>query len=128
MDSKRQQKIGKLLQKELSNILISDTKSLFEGAFITVTQVKVTPDLSIARVFLSFLLAKDKDAILEKIKHNTKTIRQLLGDRIKSQIRIIPALHFYYDDSAEYADKMNTIITGLNIPKEEKKEEEDEDQ
>jgi ribosome-binding factor A len=125
MDSKRQQKIGKLLQKEISTILISDTKSLFEGAFITVTQVKVTPDLSIARVYLSFLLTKNKEAILEKIKQNTKTIRQLLGDRIKSQIRIIPALHFYYDDSAEYADKMNNIISGLNIPKEDKKEEDE---
>jgi ribosome-binding factor A len=124
MDSKRQQKIGKLLQKEISTILISDTKSLFEGAFITVTQVKVTPDLSIARVYLSFLLTKNKEAILEKVKQNTKTIRQLLGDRIKSQIRIIPALHFYYDDSAEYADKMNSIISGLNIPKDDKKEEE----
>lgn len=125
MDSKRQQKIGKLLQKEISTILINDTKSLFEGAFITVTQVKVTPDLSIARVYLSFLLTNNKEAILEKITHNTKTIRQILGDKIRNQIRVIPALHFYYDDSAEYADKMNTIITGLKIPKEDKKEKEE---
>ena len=96
---------------------------MFEGAFITVTQVKITPDLSIARVYLSFLLSKNKEALLEKIKQNTKTLRQQLGERIKSQIRVIPALHFYIDDSVEYADKMNAIISGLNIPPEDKKEE-----
>ena len=66
MDSKRQQKIGRLLQKEISSIFISDTKSLFEGAFITVTQVKITSDLSIARVYLSFLLTKNR--ICRKIR------------------------------------------------------------
>ncbi|HYG39186.1 MAG TPA: 30S ribosome-binding factor RbfA [Cytophagales bacterium] len=123
MDSKRQQKIGRLLQKEISSILISDTKSLFDGAFITVTQVKVTSDLSIARIYLSLLMTSNKEALLEKIKQNTKTLRQLLSARIKNQMRVIPDLQFFIDDTAEYAEKMNNIIAGLNIPPESKEEE-----
>lgn len=122
MDSKRQQKIGRLLQKEISSILISDTKSLFDGAFITVTQVKVTSDLSIARIYLSLLMADNKEALLEKIKQNTKTLRQLLSAKIKNQMRVIPDLQFFIDDTAEYAEKMNNIIAGLNIPPESKEE------
>ena len=116
MDSKRQQKYARLIQKELGEIFQRDTKSYFEGAFISVTRVQVSPDMGIAKAYLSFLLTKDKQALLEKVKEHTKPIRKMLGDKIKDQARIIPELHFYLDDNVEYSSKMDDIFSKINIP------------
>ncbi len=125
MESTRQQKYGKLIQKELSDIFLHDTKSLFGNAFITVTTVRVTPDLALAKVYLSFMMVEDKQAMLDMIVKQTKPIRKMLGDRIKKQARIIPALMFYIDDTVDYANKMDEIFSKIVIPKlddEDKKE------
>ena len=116
MDSKRQQKFARLIQKDLGEIFQKETRDLFEGAFITVTEVKVSPDLGIARVYLSFMLAKNKTMLMESIQDQGKTIRQRLANRIRHQVRVIPELHFYLDESADYAARMDEIITNLNIP------------
>lgn len=116
MDSKRQQKFARLIQKDLGEIFQKETRDLFEGAFITVTEVKVSPDLGIARVYLSFMLAKNKTLLMESIQDQGKTIRQRLANRIRHQVRVIPELHFYLDESADYAARMDEIITNLNIP------------
>lgn len=116
MESKRQQKFARLIQKDLSEIFQKDAKNLFNGAFITVTEVKVSPDLGLAKVYLSFLLAKNKEDLLEDIKEKGKNIRHLLATKIKNQVRIIPELVFYLDESAEYASKMDTLISKLDIP------------
>jgi ribosome-binding factor A len=117
MDSKRQQKFSRLIQKELSDIFISNAKHLFGGAFITITMVKSTPDLGIARVYISLMMVQDKNQMLEQIRQNTKQIRQQLSARIGKQTRVVPDLQFFLDDSAEYAEKMNQIFSDLNIPK-----------
>jgi ribosome-binding factor A len=125
MESKRQLKFAKLIQKELSDIFLRDAKHILNGAFVTVTIVRVSPDLGLARCYLSFMLAKDPNQMLEHFRSNSKVIKQLLASRIRKQIRVIPELEFYIDDTAEYADKMNRIISGLTIPPadgEEKKE------
>ena len=116
MDSKRQQKYARLIQKELGEIFQRDTKSYFEGAFISVTRVMVSPDMGIAKAYLSFLLAKDKEALLEKVKEHTKPIRKMLGDKIRDQARIVPELHFYIDDNVEYASKMDNLFSKIDIP------------
>jgi ribosome-binding factor A len=116
MESKRQQKFARLIQKDLSEIFQRDAKSMFNGAFITVTEVKVSPDLSIAKVYLSFLLAKNKNTLLEEIKEKGKAIRQLLAAKIKNQARIIPELHFYLDESLEYAAKIDNLLSTIHIP------------
>jgi ribosome-binding factor A len=116
MDSKRQQKFARLIQKDLGEIFQKDIKSLFGGAFITVTTVKVTPDLSVAKVYLSFLLAQNKEQLLDDIKEKNKSIRQALANKIRHQARVIPELHFYLDDSIEYASKMDELFSKLNIP------------
>ena len=116
MDSKRQQKFSRLIQKDLGEIFQKETRDLFEGAFITVTEVKVSPDLAIARVYLSMMLVKDKAGLLEDIKEKGKAIRKTLADRIRHQVRIIPALHFFLDETADYAAKMDALIGGLTIP------------
>ena len=116
MESKRQQKFARLIQKDLGDIFQRDARSQFEGAFITVTDVKVSPDLGIARVYLSFMLVKDKQATLEAIRDKTKYLRQLLANRIRHQVRVIPELHFFLDDSADYAAKMDALFSNIVIP------------
>ena len=116
MESKRQQKFARLIQKDLGEIFQRDTKALFEGAFITVMEVKVTPDLSLARIYLSFLLTKDKQGILHLIEEHKSQLRNLLAQRIRHQVRIIPELEFYLDNTAEYSAKVEELFSKIEIP------------
>ncbi|MGF7214538.1 ribosome-binding factor A [Spirosoma lacussanchae] len=121
MESKRQQKVARQLQKDLSEIFQREVPHLFNGpsspgGFITVTNVRVSPDLSVARIYLSFLATKNRNELLDLIQEKGKVIRQHLGDRVRHQLRIVPELHFFLDDTAEYADKMDKLFAGLEIP------------
>ena len=116
MESKRQQKVARQLQKDLSEIFQREVPHLFNGAFITVTSVRISPDLSVARVYLSFLATKNKEMLLESIQEKSKVLRQHLGDRVRHQLRIVPEVSFYLDDTVEYADKMDKLFYGLDIP------------
>ncbi|MFN3404463.1 MAG: 30S ribosome-binding factor RbfA [Cytophagaceae bacterium] len=123
MESKRQQKFARLIQKDLGEIFQRESRNLFNGAFITVTQVRMSPDLGTAKVFLSFLMEKDKEALLENIKSNTPVIRKSLGERIRKQVRVIPVLYFYIDDTQEYAARIDSLLNNLDIPPKEEEEE-----
>lgn len=116
MESKRQKQVAKQIQKDLGEIFQREMKSQLEGAFVTITDVKVTPDLAIARVYLSFLLTKDKEGILQIIRENTKSIRTQLGERVRHQLRIVPNLQFFIDDTAEYAQKIDALFATIVIP------------
>lgn len=89
---------------------------MFGGSFITVSGVKVSPDLGIASVYLSLTLSKKPQMVLEEIKDKSKQIRQLLAQRIKKQVRIIPELRFFLDETLLEAEKMDKLIASLNIP------------
>lgn len=115
-ESTRQQKYGKLLQKELSEIFQRDKRGILENAFITLADVRVSADLSIAKIYISMLLTKNKEQVLEKIKLRKKEIRKELGERIGKQVRIIPELLFYIDEVEEKAQRMDDLIKNLNIP------------
>jgi ribosome-binding factor A len=127
MESTRQQKVAKLIQKELGDIFQRQAGSLFGGAFFTLTKVQVSPDLSIARVYLSFMLAPNKGELLESLNVHKKAIRKSLGERIRKQVRIIPELQFFADENLDYASKMDEIFSKLKIPPA-KKDEEKEDE
>lgn len=116
MESKRQQKVGRQIQKDLGEIFQQDAKHLVNGTFVTITAVRVSPDLGIARAYLSFLPEKNKLFLLETIKENTKFIRQKLAERVRHQLRIVPHLQFYIDDTAEYAAKMDLLFADIVIP------------
>lgn len=116
MESTRQQKFAKLVQRELSDIFQREARSLFGQVFITITQVRVSPDLGVAKVYLSLLLDKQKQETLETIQEQTKTIRQMMAQRIKNQVRVIPELHFFLDDTADYAAHIEDLLSGLDIP------------
>jgi ribosome-binding factor A len=114
--STRQHKFSRLIQKELSDIFQRDQRGILDNAFITIADVKVSPDLGIARIYISMMLAKDKQAVLEKLNTHKKEIRKNLGDRIGKQVRIIPELSFYIDEVEENAQRMDALLRNLNIP------------
>jgi len=114
----RQQKYAKLIQKEISEILHRDKRGILNNAFVTVADVRVSPDLSVAKIYLSMMLQKDKQALLEKINSRKNEIRKALGDSIRHQARIIPELVFFIDEVEENAQRMDEIIRNLNIPPE----------
>jgi len=90
---------------------------LFGGGLVpSISSVKVTPDLAVARIHLSLLLGNDAPERLEAIKEHTKEIRHALGKRIRSQVRVVPELTFYHDDSAAYAAHMDQVLSKLDIP------------
>ncbi len=119
MESKRQNKFSRLIQKELGDIFQRDQKHLFHNVFITVTKVNISPDLGVAKVYLSFLLVKDVEQQMHRIELLKKEIRKQLGNRIAGQVKKVPELIFFHDDSAEYASKIDELLSNLDIPPEE---------
>ena len=111
MESLRQQKVNKLLAKELAEIFRSNSKTLFAGGFITVTGVRISPDLSSAKVYLSIMGGtKDKAVIFKMVEDNHNVIRRDLGRIIGKQLRIVPELMFFIDDSLDYAMKIDALL------------------
>lgn len=111
METKRQQKISKLIQKELSEIFQREIKTL-GNIMITVTKVNVTSDMSYARVYLS-VFGPDKEtktAVVKEVNTMSKSIRGKLGDRIKLQVRVIPELQFFEDDSLDYIENIDNLL------------------
>ncbi|WP_439488111.1 30S ribosome-binding factor RbfA [Algoriphagus sp.] len=128
MESKRQQKYAKLIQKELGDIFQKESKHLIGRAMVTITRVLMSPDLGLAKVYLSFLLA-DAEATYKLINEHKKEIRHQLAKRIGKSVRVIPEIAFFPDDSAAYAQHMDQVISKLDIPpaptEEDDQEEED---
>ncbi|MFM7487438.1 MAG: ribosome-binding factor A [Cytophagales bacterium] len=120
MSSLRQQKYARLIQKELSLIFFRHKEGLLEGQLITIAEVKMSPDLGLARIYLSMSLAKNKRKLLDHINLRQKEIRKELGQQIRNQARIIPQLQFFIDEVEENAQRIEDLIKSLNIPKEDK--------
>ena len=116
MESKRQQQFGRQIQKDLSEIFQKEFKEIFGGAMVTITDVKISPDLSLARCYLSFLLVEQPNEIMKELEFKNKAIRNALANRIRKQVRIIPNLAFFLDDTAAYAAKIEALFDGLVIP------------
>lgn len=110
MESVRQSKVSKLLQKELAEIFRSNAKTMFEGAFITVTVVRISSDLSSAKIYVSIMANTDVEKVYESINDQKAHIRKLLGNLIGKQVRVVPELSFFIDDSYDYAEKINKLF------------------
>lgn len=120
MESTRQLKLSKLILKELSMIFLKDLSHTYGSSMLSVSVVRISPDLGYAKIFLSIL--KNPKEIIEKINNENKHIRHLLAKKIKNQVRIVPELSFHLDDSSEYFYKIDGIISNLNIPPEKTEE------
>lgn len=110
MYSKRQNKVARLLQKELGEIFQNQGRTLFQGALITVTIVRISPDLSVAKVYLSLFAQKNNDELFDLIKESNKTIRHQLAQRVRHQLRAVPKLIFYKDDSLDMIEKIDNLL------------------
>jgi ribosome-binding factor A len=109
METTRQNKIARLIQKELSEIFLLQTKSM-PGVLVSVSIVRISPDMSYARVYLSVFPSGRSEEIVKNINDNMKSIRFELGNRVRHQLRIIPELKFFVDDSLDYAEKIDELL------------------
>jgi len=114
--STRQQKYGRFIQKELSDIFQRDKRGILDNTFITISDVKMSPDLSVAKVYISMMLAKDKAQTLDKLNRGKGEIRKALGEKIRKQARVVPELIFLIDETGENAFKLEELMKNLNIP------------
>jgi ribosome-binding factor A len=110
MESTRQQKINRLLQKELAEIFRRESRTMFMGAMISVTVVRVTPDLAMARVHVSIFPGDNKKEVLKEIRIANPRIRGMLGRQIGKQMRVVPELEFYIDDSLDYIENIDRLL------------------
>lgn len=110
MNSRRQEKFAKLIQRDLGDIFLQKTPSLFKGNFITISSVSVSPDMGYAKVYLSFFKAGNKNDLLDLVQLHKKEIRHELAAKIKNQVRKIPELEFYIDDSLDYVEHMEEVF------------------
>ena len=109
MQETRQNKIARLLQKELSQIFQEQTRSM-HGVMVSVTRVKVSPDLSVCTAYLSIFPSERSEEMLQNITKNEKQVRYELGTRVRYQLRIIPELRFFIDDSLDYIERIDELL------------------
>jgi ribosome-binding factor A len=109
MQETRQNKISRLIQKELSQIFEEQTRQM-HGVLVSVTNARISPDMSVCRAYISVFPSEKSDEILNNINENQKTVRFELGKRVGKQLRIIPELKFFLDDSLDYIDNIDKLL------------------
>ena len=112
MQSTRQNKICRLIQQDMSEIFLHEMRSTLGPSLISVTEVRITPDLSIARLYLSIMPigGGTVDGIMALVRDNAADLRRRLGQREGKQLRIIPQLEFYLDDTLDYMENINRLL------------------
>ena len=121
IEGKRQKQVAGVIIHELNDIFLRMGLNMQDGGMVSISSVKITPDLFEARVYLSLFQVKDNDATLQKINDRNKEIRGELGNRVRHQLRSIPQLTFYIDDTLDYVFKMEALLD--KIKKEDNKSE-----
>lgn len=112
-EGKRQKQVAIEIAKELNDIFLKMGLTMYEGGMISISSVKITPDLYEARIYLSFFQVKDAETALEKFKGLSSEIRGELGKRMRHQLRIIPQLTFYQDDTLDYVFKIEKLLDDI---------------
>jgi ribosome-binding factor A len=110
METTRQNKISRLIQKDMADILQKEGKDLFNGVLISVTKVRISPDLSVAKVYLSIFPSEKGAEMLIELKKHLSKIRGLLGLKVGKQLRIVPQIDFHLDDSLDYIDNIDRLL------------------
>jgi len=110
METKRQHKIARLLQKEMADVLQTEGRSFAASGLITVTVVEVSKDFSFARIYLSIFSVNDKQLVLNGLNANKKELRFKLGQRIKNQLRLVPEIHFVLDETLDYIENIDNLL------------------
>ena len=110
MDSIRQNKVARLMQRDLSEKFQQECKEYTEGAMLSVTAVRVSPDLSYAKIYVSIFPSERVEAVMKSLEEKNKSIRFILGKKVGKQMRIVPELRFFVDDSLDYIDKIDELL------------------
>ncbi len=106
----RQQKIARQIQRDVAEIFQRDVRGALQGAMVTVTTVRVSPDLNYAKIYVSVFPFERAQATLKAIEGVSRTIRGALGNRMRNQVKSIPELQFFIDDSLEYIDNIDNLL------------------
>lgn len=109
-ESKRQKQVGQLVMEELSEVFQREGLNVIDGGMVSISKVMVTPDLLEARIYLSLFQVKDADKLMHDIKERTPELRNELGKRVRNQLRRVPELHFFTDDTLDYVFKMEELF------------------
>lgn len=115
MATLRQNKVSRLIQKELAEIFQKEMRNAFGSGLISVTHVFMSPDMSFAKTYLSLFGVQDKEKMLGNIRKQVREIRRFLGTRVGKQLRIVPEVAFFIDESADYAAKMEKVFSTITI-------------
>lgn len=110
MDTTRQNKVARLIQKELSEIFVAETRRM-RGVLVSVNICRISPDMSVCRAYLSVFPSERAEEIVKNINDNQKQLRYELGTRMRHQLRIIPELKFFVDDSLDYAEHIDELLS-----------------
>lgn len=110
IESTRQLKVAKEIQKEMAEIIRSKGMAAFDGALVSVSGVKISPDLSVAKVYVSVFPSGKADAVMEALQENTRSLRGELGGKVGKQLRIVPELVFYLDSSLDYVEHIEELL------------------
>jgi ribosome-binding factor A len=110
METTRQRKVARQIQKDVSEIFTREAAGLLEGAMVSVTVVRVSADLSFAKLYLSVFPFEKNEAVLHNLAKNHGLLRKALGDRVRKQLRIVPELFFISDDSLEYIENIENLL------------------
>ena len=116
-EGKRQRQVAGALQEELNDIFRRLGLGMIDGGMVSISSVKVTPDLLEARIYLSLFQVKDAPTVMKTIESRAWEIKKELADRVKHQLRRIPVLHFYLDDTLDYVFKMEEILKKISDEK-----------
>ncbi len=110
METTRQKKVSRLIQRELSEIFLREAKTYTMGTMVSVSKVRISPDLGLAKVYISIFPSDKKDDVFNEIDINTSAIRRFLGLKVGKQLRVVPDLHFFIDDSLDYIDNIDRLL------------------
>jgi ribosome-binding factor A len=110
VESTRQKKVARLVQKEVADIFLRKGNEYAPGKLISITRVRVSPDLSYAKIYLSIFPSVNHDDILKVVQDHVHKIRFDLGHKVRSQLRIVPDIAFFLDDSLDYIDKIDKLL------------------
>jgi ribosome-binding factor A len=110
MESTRQKKVSRLIQKEVADIFLKKGSELAHGKMVSVTKVRVSPDLSFAKVYISIYPSAGQDDILKSVQDHSSKIRFEMGQKIRRQLRIVPEIAFFIDDSLDYIEKIDKLL------------------
>lgn len=110
MESTRQKKVARLIQKEMAEIILHHTPEIAPGKMISVTTVRISPDLSLAKTWVSIFPSEKSDETLAKLRNRVPRLRYELGQKIRNQLRIVPEIAFFLDDSNDYIDNITNLL------------------